>query len=96
MEIMVIAGNAAESVTGVDDGIDVQFVLSLDGVEHSGEVTLLKDRDGDWWSWGSLDHWLDGRTVGLLRDLHGDERDDAICEIRNATSEAAKRFEAAS
>jgi len=93
MAIKVVAGSATETTTGVDGGLDVPFTITIGGLEHDGEVTLVKDHEGEWWSWGSLDHWLDGRTVGFLRDLHGDEREDAICEIRSATSESASRFE---
>ena len=96
MTIEVAVGRVSKSTTGVEEGVDVNFMLTIDGVEHEGEVTLLRhEQTGDWSSWGSLDNWLDGRTCNLLRDLPKDVRDEARDEILSATSAAAER-EAAS
>lgn len=72
--IHVEAGIATATDTGVEGAIDVCFMLTLDGVEHYGEVTLCRHEDGrpGYGSWGGRDHWLDGSTVALLRDCEDD------------------------
>lgn len=79
----VDAWNARESET--EGGLDVDFTLTLGTVEHDGEVTLVRRaQDGSWSSWGELSHWLDGRTVELLRGLPEELRRDAIAKIESA------------
>lgn len=88
---VTIEAGAVTSSQYTDNALDVDFTLTIGDESHEGEVTLVRDHEGDWWRWGSLDNWLDGRSCDRLRDIvDRDERDDVICEITRVTSEAAK------
>jgi hypothetical protein len=90
--VRVRASNARPTETGVDRGVDVDFVLTIDGATLNGEVTLLPAEDGSlvYRAWGSCpDHWLDGRTVTALRDLPNDEYRTVLDAIEDATSKEA-------
>ncbi len=89
--IHVEAGIATATDTGVEGGVDVCFTLTLDGVEHDGEVTLLPHADGrpGYGIWGVLDHWLDGRTVALLRDRDREDDGDILDAIEAACAPEA-------
>lgn len=88
------AGNASETSTGVDRGIDVDFTLTLDGVEIEGEVTLLPHEDGSpgYGAWGSVENWLDGRTVAKIRHLDKGDYSDVCGAILEATAPVARAF----
>ena len=88
--VAVKVGVARKTTTGVE-GINVRFVLTLDGVEHDGEVTLLPHEDGrpGYGRWGDRNHWLDGRTVALLREREDDG--DILDAIEGACAPVARR-----
>lgn len=75
--LTVDVGCSSPTTTGVDKGLDVNFTLTLDGVDYEGEATLLPCADGrpGYESWGSVDHWLDGATLAALRKLDLDDSD---------------------
>ena len=87
----VEAGCASPTTTGVSRGVDVNFVLTLSGVDYEGEVTLLPREDGSpgYSSWGDVDHWLDGCTLTALRALDLSDRDmrAVLGEIASACAE---------
>jgi hypothetical protein len=90
----VEVGNARETSTGVERGTDVDFTLTLDGVEIEGEVTLLPHEDGSpgYGAWGQVDNWLDGRTVATVRKLSRDDYTDVCSAIIEATAPVARAF----
>jgi len=92
----VVAGTASPTTTGVEGGIDVDFTLTLNGVEHEGEVTLLPHEDGrpGYSSWGAPDNWVDSRTLRAIRDLDRDVYSDILDAILAETSPEAKAFAA--
>ncbi len=78
MTTKVIAGDATETTTGVERGLDVPVTVTLpDGREVEGEVTLLPAEDGrpTYESWGEPDHWVDGRLLRELRKAFPDYSD---------------------
>lgn len=76
MSMTIETGDASMTTTGVEGGIDVGFTLVVDGVRHEGSCTLLPADDGRraYESWGDMDHWLDGRTCAVVRDI-GERRE---------------------
>lgn len=104
MKCKVEAGTASETSTGVDRGIDVDFTLyyqteemrdqGIDQTMIEGEVTLLPNADGSpgYSAWGSVDNWLDGRTVAHLRKLDSDDHTDVCSAIIEATAAVAHAF----
>lgn len=71
---MIIIGtsNARPTSTGVDNGVDVNVTLIVDGVEHRGEVTLTPAQDGrpTFEAYGSdPSMWVSGALWGIIRDL---------------------------
>lgn len=88
-------GEATETTTGVERGMDVTFAAHLpSGATIEGEVTLRPAEDGRpvYERWGSLDHWMDARSISALRAaLSGGEFADAIDAIEAAASRACGR-----
>jgi hypothetical protein len=86
MKITVEAGSARPTSTGVERGMDVRFDATIGDVELSGEVTLLPHEDGrrGFGRWGTVDNWLDGRTVATLRAMPDDVWSDALDAIATA------------
>lgn len=93
-EFSVEAGCASVTTTGVAGGIDVCFTLTLDGAGLDGEVTLLPHEDGrpGYGAWGSVDHWLDGRTVAALRRLSSADHAEVCDAILEATAPVAEDY----
>lgn len=87
-----VMGEATKSTTGVDDGMDVSFLVTLpDGSTIDGEVTLIPATNGrqEYVSWGDLTNWMDGRSIEALRAaLSGDDLRETINAIEAATSHA--------
>lgn len=97
-EIHVTAGAARATTTGVEGALDVPFTLSLGGRELTGGATLLPREDGGpgYRAWGGgPDHWLDGRTVAALRELHTADYRLALEQIEEACAEACSARDAA-
>lgn len=93
--IDVKAGEASDTATGVDGGIDVAFTLFIDGEALRGEVTLRAPGGSlRYGAWGQPDHWVDGRTLARLRDLPVVEYRDALAAIETATSPVAAAYAA--
>jgi hypothetical protein len=46
-----------------DNGMDVSLTVRFGRTTMTGEVTLLPSADGGWTSWGSPDHWVDGKLL---------------------------------
>lgn len=87
-KIVVDAAHARETETGVEGGMDVDVSVSVDGLELSGGVTLVRDHTGEWSSWGSRDHWVSGDLLQLM----GSHMSDARCiEVLDAIEGAAAR-----
>lgn len=87
--IKIVTGTVSPTSTGVDGALDVGFTFYLEGVKIEGEVTLVpRDCGGGYGTWGLVDNWLDGRTLGRLRWLSDRDFRDVLSEISASCSEA--------
>ena len=96
LSIKVVAGTASKTTTGVERGIDVDFVLTIDGEEVDGEVTLLPHEDGrpGYGAWGDADHWVESNVLGLIRALDHYDYRQVLSEIEAACAVVADAFAA--
>ena len=87
----VTADSARETSTGVDEGIDVDFLVTFaDGTEISGEVTLLPAQyDGRLSAWGAPDNWVSGAALAKLKKFDNEDFTELLGEIEAATREVA-------
>jgi hypothetical protein len=85
--VVVTATNRRPTETGVRDGVDLDVRIDLrDGTVLDGEVTLVPaDINPGYGIWGSVENWLDGRTVAALSAL----RDGELCAVLDAIEQAA-------
>jgi hypothetical protein len=94
--IKVSASNARQTSTGVDGGVDVDFEIeSAEFPEgpHEGEVTLVRHEiTGRFGRWGSLDHWLDGRSVAMILSLPKESQSMILDDVTNVCAALADRF----
>lgn len=67
-----------------DDGRDCDVDVRVGERSFSGGVTLLKDHDGRWSSWGHLEHWLDNNLANQLYQF--DNRREIYDAIESAAS----------
>lgn len=72
-------------------GIDVDVTVTIGEDEVVGEVTLCRDRSGDWTSYGdAADCWVSGGLLGELMRRCADERDtNALRDVLGAIRVAA-------
>lgn len=99
MDYNVTVSDASPS-TCRDDGLDVDVtVYFFDGTKASGEVTLVKDHEGEWWSWGATAyHWVSGELLDklvdkLIADFPPRDFDAILREIALKASESCKDYE---
>lgn len=77
MLIEATASHPAPTSYGVENGIDVDVELTVDGRTWSGGVTLVPDHTGEYNSWGGPEHWLSQE----LQDAASESSDfRAVCE----------------
>ena len=87
---VVTASFPTPTSTGVDGGWDVAVDIELGGERYCGGVTLIKDHNGDWGSWGSRDHWMDQPLLNAVDvalepvELMGDIEHEARIAIERA------------
>lgn len=84
---------ATETHTGVEGGVDVTVTVTIGEVELDGEVTLVRDHEGRWSSWGDVSHWVEERLLRQLTDrLAGASRqlDRVLGEIEAKASAVAR------
>jgi hypothetical protein len=89
-----VIGEATQTTTGVERGMDVTVSARLPGATIEVEVTLLPAEDGRpmYERWGALDNWMDSRSIKLLRAaVSGSNLSDAIDAIEAAASAACGR-----
>jgi hypothetical protein len=87
-------GEATQTTTGVERGMDATVSVWLPGATIEVDVTLLPAKDGRpvYERWGTLDHWMDGRSIKILHAaLSGPRLSDAIDAIEAAASRACGR-----
>jgi hypothetical protein len=74
-----------------DNGMDVSLTVRFGRTTMTGEVTLLPSADGGWTSWGSPDHWVDGKLLdGVKAECakRGIELRDALDVIESAAAQS--------
>ena len=90
-------GRADEGIALVDVDFAIEAeIAEIDDSEpqvdiHCGAVTLARHPDplaAGWGRWGDVDHWLDARTVALIRERR--DREDILEAIEAATALAAE------
>lgn len=69
--ITVEANWSGEGTTGVEGSRDCQVTVRLGGEECTGEVTLVRSRDGHnpgWVAYGDAAHWVEGGLLAWLSE----------------------------
>jgi hypothetical protein len=85
----VAASVATETTTGVQGGLDVDVTVTIDGVDHEGEVTLVPDAiNGGHCAYGpSADYWVSGGLLKVLQDsFEGASFREALSKIESAAT----------
>lgn len=82
----VAASAATETTTGVERGLDVDVTVTIDGIDHEGEVTLLPDEQtGEYGAWGQPANWISGSLLRVLEtEFSGSDFRGALSQIESA------------
>ena len=71
------------------NGMDVSMTVRFGRTTIIGDVTLLPSDGGGWTSWGSPDHWVEGRLLDRVKTecaKRGIELRDALDVIESAAA----------